>query len=1249
MRIVIDLQGAQSTGSRNRGIGRYSLSLAQGIARHQGAHEVLIALTGLFPETIDPICSAFAGLLPRENIRVWVAPAPLGRIDAGNDWRREAAERLREAFLSSLKPDVILISSLFEGLEDDAVTSIGKLGNNPPTAVVLYDLIPWIHRKPYLDNPDVRNWYEEKIGYLRQAQLWLSISESSRQEGLRHLNLPEDAVVNISTAADAQFGCKDIAEPLANELRRKYGLTRPFLMYTGGIDHRKNIKGLIRAYATLPVAVRKAHQLAIVCSVQTESRKALEQLATHCVLASDEVVLTGFVPEGDLIALYRLCKAFVFPSWHEGFGLPALEAMHCGAPVIAANTSSLPEVLGHDEALFDPFDEQAIASKIMQVLDDEAFRQRLISHGLQQAHKFSWDSTAKRAIAAFEQMHTARSAAGTTPAAPAARPKLAYISPLPPERSGIADYSADLLPALAQYYDIEVIVAQKEISDTWLKTNFPVRTVEWFRKNGAAYQRVLYHFGNSTFHEHMFDLLGNYPGVVVLHDFFLSGIQAHREVYGHAPSAWSKALYKSHGYPALHHRFHVDDMADVISKYPANFGVLQRATGVIVHSRHSIVLADQWYGAGMADAWAEIPLLRTPADLGNRAQMRQRLGFTDNDFVVASFGLLGSTKLNHELLDAWLACTLARDENCHLVFVGENDGGDYGARLLKTIARSGHSSRIHITGWTDAATFKSYLTACDIGVQLRTLSRGETSAAVLDCMNYGLPTIVNANGSMADLDGHAVVMLPDRFTTAELQAALESLWRDERSRTELGQHAKESISRTHAPSVCARQYHEAIENFYLQDSCGERFLIQAIAGATHQPPADNDLVALASAIAQDMLQQQPARQLLVDISGLVQGDASTVIQRTTKNILKHFLEKPVAGYRVEPVYATMDHDYRYARQFTLGLIDCPTNILDDAPMDAQAGDILLVLDFQPRLALTHRASYRRLRWHGVKVAFVVYDLSPYMHPQLIDSADINLSSRWLEVVANSDAAICVSRAVADELSVWLATNHPPREEPLKISWFHLGADTHNLTPTKGMPNDADPFLRNIKNRTSYLMIEAIEPRNGHAQVLGAFEQLWAKDVDANLVIVGKQGCMVEPLIERLRHHDELNKRLFWLEGVSDEYLEKIYAASACLIVASDGKDFGVPLIEAAQHTLPVIARDIPVFREVAGNHAFYFSGLETEDLSQAVHDWLEQHKRGSAPSSVGMSWQTWEQSAQQLLHAVFHAEESSAHTITNRP
>ena len=144
MRLVIDMQGAQ-TASRFRGIGRFTMALVQEMARKRGEHEILLALNAAYANTIEPIRTMFADLLPVDAIRIFEVAGPVGGHDAANDARRKAAEVMREAFLSSLQPDVILISSLFDEFGGEVVTSVHSFHNIIPTVVVLYDLIPLIH------------------------------------------------------------------------------------------------------------------------------------------------------------------------------------------------------------------------------------------------------------------------------------------------------------------------------------------------------------------------------------------------------------------------------------------------------------------------------------------------------------------------------------------------------------------------------------------------------------------------------------------------------------------------------------------------------------------------------------------------------------------------------------------------------------------------------------------------------------------------------------------------------------------------------------------------------------------------------------------------------------------------------------------------------------------------------------------------------------------------------------------------
>lgn len=337
MRIVIDLQGAQSA-SRFRGIGRYSLALALGVARNAGEHEVWIVLNNGLPAAIASIRTAFDGLVPQERIRVFDIATPCGEMDPDAHWRTRADEKIREYFIDQLKPDMLLVTSLFEGYVDDAVCSVGRWRSGADTAVVLYDLIPFLNPAAYLGTATQREYYDRKVASLREAGLLLAISDYSREEAIGALELDPDRVVAISTAVDARFHPAAQSEAQLAALRARFGIERELIMYApGGFDARKNIDGLVKAYSMLAPALRATHQLLIASKLEASERERLHQFSLRCGLAEGELLFTDYVEDDTLIALYRACALFVFPSKHEGFGLPALEAMACGALVIGGD------------------------------------------------------------------------------------------------------------------------------------------------------------------------------------------------------------------------------------------------------------------------------------------------------------------------------------------------------------------------------------------------------------------------------------------------------------------------------------------------------------------------------------------------------------------------------------------------------------------------------------------------------------------------------------------------------------------------------------------------------------------------------------------------------------------------------------------------------------------------------------------------------------------------------------------------
>ena len=682
------------------------------------------------------------------------------------------------------------------------------------------------------------------------------------------------------------FSPTQLDEEAAQDLRHRYGLLRPFIMTTGRIDPHKNVTGLISAYAKLPSNLRAAHQLFVICPGPSEGISELNQYAKDKGLTADELVLTGFISDSDLITLYNSCKVFCLPSLYEGFGLPALEAMQCGAATIGSNTSSIPEVIGRPDALFDPRKQAEFTARLHQVLTNDYFRQSLIDHGLQQARNFSWDETARRAWESLESQRREIRPGKRAVAKTNSRPHLAYVSPVLPERSGIASYSSELLPELDRHYDIEVIIDQKTVADPWIKSNCAIRDVTWFEQHAPQFDRILYQFGNSPAHKHMFAALALHPGVVVLHDFYLSAVAADLELSRGWHGFWTGALYRSHGYSALNELVHAKDTKSIIYKYPVNFAVLENAHGIVVHSNYSKSLAQKFYGETFTNEWAVIPHLRRLPAPHDRATLRRALGFAEDDFLLCCFGAMDPTKLNHRLIEVWLETELSEQPHSYLVFVGEEHHGDYGAKLRRMMTSA--SKSIRVEGFASAELYRQYLGAADLAVQLRAFSRGETSGAAFDCLAYGVPTIVNAHASLAELPRNCVLMLPDEFTDEQLAAAIKDL-RSEPSRGKaLAKQARKFVATKLGPRSVADQYWSAIEAFYASSNEVLRArTLAAVAEASGAQLEHHEWGPVASAIDRNMPAPRPARQLLVDISSKVATELKSGIERVVRG---HVLE-----------------------------------------------------------------------------------------------------------------------------------------------------------------------------------------------------------------------------------------------------------------------------------------------------------------------------------------------------------------------
>lgn len=1233
MRIVLDLQGAQSH-SRLRGIGRYSLSMAKAFAAEAAEHELWLMLSGCQDESSVSLLTQFSGLIPRERIVVNTLPSGIAGCHPGNRQRMHLAAAAQATLLAGLQADCIWHSSMFEGWADDSTVTLGDGSEDRRHVATLYDLIPLLNPAHHLHDAGYRQWYLHRLGLLKRCGLLLAISESSRREAIDSLQVPDDAVAVISGAADPVFHPIPVDAACRDEWRHRWQLQPGFVLYVGGYDAHKNVETLLEAFADLPSSGRQPCQLVLAgrCSESTQTR--LRQVAHKHRLADHQVVFTGSLEDDELARLYSACTVFVTASLHEGLGLPALEAMACGAAVIGSNTTSLPEVIGRADALFDPRSRSSITAKLHEALTDSGFLASLREHATIQARRFTWPRSARKALSAVER-HVGIDKA--MPTCAPLRPRLIYVSPLPPVRSGIADYSARLLRELASHYDIDVVIDQPELADPWVSANFPIRSLYWFVAHAGSVERILYHFGNSPFHAHMFGMLEQAPGVVMLHDSSLGSVRNWIANEAGDRGSFSRVLYDCHGYAGL-----LQDLrhgrAATLDVLPVNRDVIEQAVGVIVHSRYAVRQARLHYGAAAADKMTVVPFPRQRA-AGDRGLARRLLGIEPADFVVCSFGMLAPTKLNDRLLSAWLRSDLARDTRCHLIFVGENHGGDYGQALTRQIAESGLDSRIRITGFVSAQSYADHLDAADVVVQLRTDSRGETSAAIFDTLAHGLPLIVNAHGSASELPAEAVLAISDQFDELELVAALQLLRQDPQRRAELTAGALELIGKHH-PAKVALLYRDAIEHFV---RCSPVATGRRLWAEVQRKSSDTDLPAPAQHEWQRIMAANLPRvdrpRLYVDVTATARSSLHTGIERVVRGVLSALLELGQDRYRVEPV-KLVGGRYVYATAYGLHVLGHRPIGLPEQEAQPRLGDILLGLDWVADELPANTALLDAWRVRGVRMLFVIYDLLPVREPQWFPDGMALMHERWLRCVgSHADGLLCISGCVADDLRRWYDEHPPARQDALPLGYFYPGSDPASTRPTQGLPADATAILARLDVSTAFLMVGTVEPRKGHELVLDAFEQLWASGVAATLVVVGRKGWMCEAVATRMRAHAQAGTGLIWMEQASDEFLEIIYGRVRTLIAASAGEGFGLPLVEAARHGLPVIARDIPVFREVSSSFASYFDGNDLSALVEALRQATITPRPRLVPDTASvLSWQETSRQLYEMLLDPGHAQ-----------
>lgn len=775
----------------NRGVGRYTLQQLRAVLRLDRTNTYLL----LVPSGARD--QAPGDLGDTANLQIEQVPAHLSL--RGHRLRREQWLEWSARFdgwLDTLAPDLVhftMYALLGEGLPRILAC---------PVVYTHYDLIPRLYPEHYFTERYWQEEYERRLRIVRGGTRLIAISEFSRQEVIEHLGIEPERVDVARPFAEPSISVlppAEIERSLAG-LRARADFGEGFVFSVSYFFHSKNLTGLLRGYAELPRALRARHPLVLAFDLWEDERAIVAGMAREAGLGEGEVAFTGFVTDDELRALYNAALFYVHASRYEGFGIPLLEAMRCGKAVATSRAASLPEVAGEVALYFDPEDPADIGRALRRLIEDEELRHRLEARAPERVERFTAKDLGTATLRAYER--AAETAAPRSGRCRPERPRVALWTPLPPLRSGVADYSVELLPALESWADVEVFVDGECLPEADLLERWVVRHHSEFqrRQERHGFDLIFYQFGSSLYHLFEAAPVERWPGVLTLHDL----------TWGHVLHT---VAHRHHRREDFRWRLRAEEGDDALAEYDALGepgspafaegveAMLNRrwllgrlvdgSLGEIVHMPLAAELLRQRYPTarpwffpmGVAD-----PLLDdSPA---RRAAARRRYGLGEGTFVFGSFGIGATVKRLESAVRAVARLVDQGVDACYAI-VGEFDDLAYRAAVLGLATELGVAERVRLLDHVSGEDFMALLGAVDAVVSLRFPFRQQMSATLARAVAAGKPVLATRNAAWEFLPADLCRKVsPGESEVEELAAALLQLARHPEMRQVMGSAAR---------------------------------------------------------------------------------------------------------------------------------------------------------------------------------------------------------------------------------------------------------------------------------------------------------------------------------------------------------------------------------------------------------------------------------------------------------------------------
>lgn len=723
----IDARALQDDNYRERGVGQHSASLLDSLRGHDwgGARPRMVALT-------DPAMPALSVAHRRLFDEIW----------AHRDLRRAhaAAGRAGGAWLIGLSPMTHDPAWLAAFLTDPAVYRVA----------LFYDLIPLDYPARYLAAASARLDYVQSLAWLRSYNAFAAISRHSGDRLVETLGIdPARVFVSGVAVRPALIAPAGAARPAWAD--------RHTILVAGGGDARKNPECVLLAHARSKPLRAAGTKVAVFGNYGGEQRGDLRGRYVKAGGRTGDLRFVDHVDDAALHALYRDALVTVVPSEAEGFSIPIVESGAAGTPVLASDVGAHPELVDDPAWRFDPAAPAALGTLLERLAtspDDWT--------ALAQAQQDRWrDYTVEQVGARFlagviERMPPAPAAPSAPSLGGIARPALAVLSPLPPARSGVGNYTAVTLAPLAAVADLHFFTPTRNATPDprWAS----LRSAGAIRFTRRSFDATLSVIGNSDHHSEIYDYLVEHGGASIVHDARQLGFYAWRFGIRAAALLGSREL----GRPVSEQDIDrwLNDQGDLPTPFMSE--IVAASDPMIVHSAPTAAVIEAQYGKRpdvLPFALYDLidPDLLRPA---RRDAIRAELGFDSDEIVIASFGFVSADKSPADIL--WAAYFLREwGYRPRLVFVGAAER--HVKAQLRRLERELKLRNVvtYHDEMVDSDTYRRMLAAADVAVQLRTHFMGQLSGAIADCVGAALPTVASASLAEAMESPDFVARVPD--------------------------------------------------------------------------------------------------------------------------------------------------------------------------------------------------------------------------------------------------------------------------------------------------------------------------------------------------------------------------------------------------------------------------------------------------------------------------------------------------------